>query len=277
MEAAGILALFRRLTPREPRLRPMRAFLLGLCLVAAIAPAQDQERVRSTKPTAAASREQRLQQVVGDMVALVEKHSGLKFEKPPSVRAATHAEWRAIVQRQFEPENGLELFDLSVGSLGFYMVATDEVVLSPLVVEPLVKPLADDAPRHVRDAVAHQQATIAHEIVHALQQVHFGLPKQLDAAKDPQEIRRLKFLIEGHAVLIEELIAERELGLEGFMEKMRYADQCYRTGRRYFLHVLRSEGMRGVIAKLTEPPELAAMLEIAQRPLPPEPAAGKPK
>lgn len=221
-------------------------------------------------------REQRLQQVVGDMVALVEKHSGLKFEKRPVVRAATHAEWRAIVARELEPKDGRELFELSVGTFGLYLAASDEIVLSPLVVAPLVKTLADDAPRHLREAVAHQKATIAHEIVHALQQVHFGLPKKLDAAEEPQEVLGLKFLIEGHAVLIEELIAEHELGLEDFMARGPYSalgtDQCYLTGRRYMLYVLRTEGMKGVLERLAEPPLWESMLEIAKRPLPAAPA-----
>jgi len=222
-------------------------------------------------------RELRLQKAVDEMVVVVEKYAQLKFEKPPKVRATRHKEWRELIRRQFGIENGRELFETSVSTLGLYLAESQEIVLSPLVVAPLIKKLDDDAPRHRRIAVMHQKATIAHEIVHALQEVHFGLPSKLEAAEEVAEILRYKWLIEGHAVLVEELIAEKELGIEDFMLTGPYGglsvglDPSYVRGRNYFVHILRTEGMKGVHQRLKKPPTFEVMKELAKKPLPPEP------
>ncbi|HEX6812708.1 MAG TPA: hypothetical protein VF384_13860 [Planctomycetota bacterium] len=258
------------------------ALLCGLTL-ALHAVAQD----GSTAKPPATEQEQRLQKAVDEMIVSVEKHSGLAFARRPKVRAVKAREWREIVKREFHLEKERDVFEASVAMLGMYLAASDEVVLSPLVVGPLVQVVADDAPRHVREAVAHQKATIAHELVHALQEQHFALPSRLAKVddKDAEEILRIKALIEGHAVVVEELIAEQELGLEDFMQRGPYGlgtETSYVTGRRYFLHLLRSGGMKAVREALAKPPTWAALLELANKELPPEPPrvpaeAGEPK
>jgi hypothetical protein len=251
---------------------------LAACLIAlaCLAPAQD-ERVPSR---AGDERAQRLQQTVDEQVGLVEKHAGLTFLRPPKVRATKAREWRELVRRERGLESAREVFEASVGTFGLYLPATDEVVLSPLVVAPLLQRVDDDAPRHVREGIAHQRATVVHELVHALQEQRFALPSRLarlakTADEDLDEVRRLKFVIEGHAVLVEERIAERELGLDDFFLSGPYAgiggDPSYATGRRYFLHLFRRGGMRAVHEKLAAPPAFDELVRVAGEPLPPEP------
>ncbi len=244
-----------------------KAFLALVLACASALPAQAARRAR----------EARLQRAVDEVVALVEAYADLKFSVPPRVRAATHKEWRALVKREFSLEKPREVFEMSVSTLGLYLPDAKQVVLSPLVVAPLLVALDDDAPRHKRLARAHQQATVAHEVVHALQEEHFGLASKLQAAGDPDEVTRWKWLLEGHAVLVEERIAERELGIEDFMLTGPYGglsvglDPSYVAGRNYFLHVLRAEGMAGVHARLRRPPSLEEMRALARRKLPPAP------
>ena len=233
----------------------------------------------SAQSEAKRARAARLEAAVEEMAAIVEKHAQLKFRERPKVRAATHKEWRALVQEEMELETGREVFEASVSTLGLYLPEQREVVLSPLVVAPLIKELPEDAPRHTREAVMHQKATVAHELVHALQEQHFGLPSKLRAAEEVEDILRYKWLIEGHAVLVEERIAEGALGLEDFMLKGPYGglavgvDPSYVQGRKYFLHLLRTGGMKAVRASLEQPPTFAQMKELTKKPLPPAPAA----
>lgn len=255
----------------------MRSLLTPLlfCVLVPAVGAPAQQDAPKSKPKS--KRELRLQKAVDEMVGKVEKCAQLEFETPPKVRAAKHKEWRELVKREFEIEGGRELFETSLSTLGLYLAKTKEIVLSPLVVAPLIKELDEDAPRHTRIAVAHQKATVAHEIVHALQEVHFGLPSKLEAAEEVDDILRYKWLIEGHAVLVEELIAEQELGLEDFMQTGPYGglaiglDPSYVKGRNYFVHILRTEGMKGVHGKLEKPPTFEQIRELAKKPLPPKP------
>ncbi len=273
---ALILVLLRIAEIRRPDMRILIAFTA--CVITTLVSAQSETPAQ--KPPS--KREQRLQKTVDEMIALVEKHSGLEFKKRPTVRATKHKEWRGLVQRELEIEDGLELFQMSVSTMGLYVVATDEIVLSPIVVGQLTKDLGVDPPRHVRTAIAHQKATIAHEIVHALQELHYGLPSRLKAAEDPEQVLRYKFVIEGHAVLIEERIAERELGLEDFMVKGPYSapiggNLSYVTGWRYFRQVLHQSGRKGVHEKLKDPPTYDELVELARRPLPRTPPPEKKK
>lgn len=244
-----------------------------LAALAACLPAQED----SARPAPVDTKAVRLQATVDEMVALVEKHAGLAFERPPRVRATKHAEWRELVRQHLELESVRDVIEASLATLGLYLPDTDEIVLSPLVMGALLVELDADAPRHRREGIAHQKATIAHEIVHALQQQHWQLPARLQAVDDADEdeIRRLRFVIEGHAALVEERIAEQELGLDDFMMSGPYAgigvDPTYVTGHRYFLHLWRTGGMAAVHAKLAEPPTLEELLELAAKPLPEAP------
>ncbi len=255
----------------------MHRVLVSALLAFAAAPCVATAQAEPAATSRARERAQRLQRAVDEMVALVEEHAELKFKEPPRVRAATHKQWRAIVKREFELEKGRDIFEMSLSTQGLYLPETKEVVLSPLVVAPLLVELDDDAPRHKRLARSHQQATVAHELVHALQEQRFGLASKLEASEAPDEVTRFKWLLEGHAVLVEERIAERALGIEDFMLTGPYGglavgvDASYVRGRNYFLHVLRAEGMQGVHTRLQRPPTLAAMQELAKRRPPPAP------
>lgn len=249
--------------------------LAALGLAVAAAGQQDsQEPRQDRRAQARQARDRALQAAVDRLVVLVEKHAGLAFVRPPRVRAATHKEWREIVAEAFELESPGDIVTTSIQTLGLYRPETDDVVLSPLVVAPLVRELGDDPPRHLLLAVAHQRATVVHELVHALQQQHFGLPGRLEASDDDDETLALKYVVEGHAVLIEERIAEREFGLEDYMLTGSYGgfstNFSYTTGRRYFLHRLRTGGMEAVLQSLREPPTFDELVELANQELPPE-------
>ncbi|MFK7740984.1 MAG: hypothetical protein AB8H80_11740 [Planctomycetota bacterium] len=256
--------------------RMLMSASLALLAVPTDGLAQQEAPTKQAAPkaeTRAQVRERRLQAAVDEMVVLVEKYAELKFEKRPTVRAATHAQWRELIKKEMEPDGARELMELTFGTLGLYLAEVDEVVLSPLVVAPLVKPMRKDPPRHVRLAVAQQKATVVHELVHALQQARFGLPASLQAVddEDVDEILRHRFLVEGHAVFVEERIAEQELGLKDFWIKGAYglwADPAYVTGRRFFLHVFHAEGMAGVHERLKRPPSLKQIVGLAKRKLP---------
>lgn len=241
---------------------------LWIAVLALSVPAQQKQSVGP------ADQEQRLQKVVDEMMVLVEKHSGLAFRKRPKVRAVKAKEWRDIVKQAYGIENALEMLDASFRTQGLYLAVTDEIVLSPMLVAPLIKETDEKAPRHVRELVARHKAIVAHELVHALQEQHFSLVSRTRLAhtdgKDADEIRRLKTVVEGHAVLVEELIVEEELGVEDYLQRGPYGTQSfYLTGRRYFLHLLRTSGMKAVRESLANPPTLAALLELANKPLPP--------
>ena len=256
---------------RHIAIRP--STILMLCIsfvVATFASAQ------STEPKPSNKREPHLQKAVTEMVPLVEKYSGLKFSASPKVRATTHKEWRNIVKRETGIEDSSKLLAMCLQLFGLYLPKSKEIALSPLVVGPLTKDLDKDSTRYAQNAVAQHKLTVAHEMVHALQEEHFGLPSKLDATEEFDEIRRYKFLMEGHAVFIEELIAEREFGLEDWMAKGPYhgivTEPSYVFGRRYFLHVLHDEGMVGVHAKLRKPTTYRQMLELSREKLPLAPA-----
>ncbi|MEZ6038544.1 MAG: hypothetical protein R3F29_13770 [Planctomycetota bacterium] len=212
-------------------------------------------------------RDRKLQLVVDALVPLVEKYAELKFPTPPKVRAATHRQWRELVKKEMKPQNDGQVIVTSMMMLGLYLPDAREIVVSPMVIAPLLKELPEDAPRHHRLAQAHQRATLAHELTHALQDIHFSLPtrmKQLLAAEDDDWLR-CKYVLEGHAVFVEERIAEGELGLEDFMVTGPYVgngDPSYANGWRFCRRVFEKGGMKALRAALAEPPTVDEILAV---------------
>jgi hypothetical protein len=93
-------------------MRPL--LVVAVSSVAALVPAQA-EKSPSKSP---GEQERRLLTAVGEVVAMVEEHAKLEFQKPPKVRAATYREWREIVQRELEIGVRREVFEASVRTLG---------------------------------------------------------------------------------------------------------------------------------------------------------------
>ena len=108
---------------------------------------------------------------------------------------------------------------------------------------------------------------MAHELAHALQDVHFALPKKMKrllAAGDDDWLR-YKYVLEGHAVFVEERVAEGGLGLEDFMQTGPYVgnfDPSYANGWRFCRRVFEQGGMQALEAALKDPPPLREILEV---------------
>ena len=242
--------------------------LAGIASVTALA--QDDKPSREAR---AKERAQKLEQATARLARLAEKYSQLSFLEPPVVEAKTHAEWRRMVEEEFLPDGSVrDVMELAMTLVGVYLPDPPRVVLSPVVVGPMIAKPRKEESRMAFERRVQNEATIVHELVHALQDQHYRLPRLLHAAEDDEEILLYKGLIEGHAVFVEERVAETEWKFEDFMDRGPYrslgSDPSYHYGHRYFNHVFREHGMKGVLDKLANPPTYQAFLELASKPLP---------
>ena len=250
---------------------PLLLALLGSASV----PAQDEPSPSKAKAEQRAKRDQQLQPIVKRLARSAEKYSELEFLKPPVVEAATHAEWRQLLKKEFLPDGDTrEVLELAMTLVGVYLPEPPRVVLSPVTLGPLLAPKREGESRLASERRMQHEATIVHELVHALQGQHSKLATRLDAAEDPEEIQLIKGLMEGHAVFVEERFAELEWKFEDFMDRGPYrvqgADPSYNFGHRYFTHVFREHGMKGVHDQLVNPPTYQEFVELGSKSLPEE-------
>ena len=152
-------------------------------------------------------------QVVAEIEAFVEAERGLEFKEPVKVELADDAEFEQRLLKDFEEQRGeiedsdavltaLGLIDPDVdlvealrevysgGVVGFYDPETNELVVRGTSTTPYVR------------------TTIAHELVHALDDQHFELNRpDLDEADDESGFG-FSALVEGNAVHVQDLYRE---------------------------------------------------------------------
>ncbi|MEC7584730.1 MAG: hypothetical protein VYE77_10460 [Planctomycetota bacterium] len=252
---------------------PLILALLGAPWV----PAQDKPAPGNVRDAQRTERAQQLQVAVARLTKLAEKYSGLEFVEPPVVEAKTHREWRELIEEEILPGGDKsEVIKLTMTLVGLYLPHPPRVVLSPIVVGPLLAARPKEETRLLFERRVHTEGTIVHELVHALQDQHYKLPTLLDATEDDEEILLYKGLMEGHAVFVEARVAQLEWKFQDFIDRSSYrsfgADPSYYFGHRYFSHVFREHGMKGVHERLANPPTYQQFSELAAKPLPEAPA-----
>lgn len=84
-------------------------------------------------------------------------------------------------------------------TFALYLPERDEVVVGPLVAAALV---------HGGEGGIFAQAIVAHELTHALQDQYFALPSRFRIETRPWRKQGLRILLEGHATLVEERVAQ---------------------------------------------------------------------
>lgn len=208
---------------------------------------------------------QRLQALVAKLQPLVEKHAELKFLRPPIVRVANDKSWAALVRSEMPDARDPYL----AASLTWALCVPerDEVVLSSY----LASALLDRVDGKIADRNRFAPPMLAHELVHVLQEQHFALPSRLRADVSKDDKRKLKFLVEGHATLIEERLAVAELDEAKYAESSRKRHlearrMAYIRGRDYLHNLDEDGGAEAVHAALRGPlPSWPEFVKVAMR------------
>lgn len=161
-----------------------------------------------------------------ELVPIIEEVTTWRFKKPPVVKAADRAMLVDSLEQDIinSPGNnwtgsGSARIYASLQSamlLGLYGVTTKEAYIAVTNVEPLMRYLNIDRARS-KDLV---RLVLAHELTHVLQDHVANMRNQIvQADVDGNRQLALHAVVEGHAMLIEELIAER-LGLSDLLQEM---------------------------------------------------------
>ncbi|CAN5795548.1 hypothetical protein BH24ACT3_BH24ACT3_12560 [soil metagenome] len=169
-------------------------------------PAPESSAPPTTEP------EPTIEEVIEDISAFVERERGLEFLTDPVVELADDEEFEQrlladIEEARPELEDARDLFR----ALGLIDVETDlyeaQLELLGAGVVGFYDPETDELVVRGTDATPYVRNTIAHELVHALDDQHFDLDRpQLDDADDESSFG-FTSLVEGNAVRIEEAYA----------------------------------------------------------------------
>lgn len=206
-----------------------------------------------------------LQKLVDKLCPMIERRSGLTFKAPPVVRVLGSKSWLRVVRR--EMPNTLDVDRSAAITLGLYIPEREEILLSPYVGNALMRSSGETVAERHRFALP----TLAHELVHVLQEQHFQLPSRMRSAASRDDANKLKFLIEGHATLMEERISEGELGLPGYAKWSRKRHLkarriTYTRGRDYLHNLEEHGGMQAIHDALKGPlPSWPAFVRVAMR------------
>jgi hypothetical protein len=207
----------------------------------------------------------RLQALVAKLQPLVEKHAELKFLRPPIVRVADDKSWAALVRSEM-PDARDQYLAASL-TWALYVPERDEVVLSSYLANALLYRVDGK----IADRNRFAPPMLAHELVHVLQEQHFALPSRLRADVSEDDKRKLKFLVEGHATLIEERLAVAELDEAKYAEYSRKRHlkarrMAYIRGRDYLHNLDEDGGTEAVHAALRGPlPSWPEFVKVAMR------------
>jgi len=152
-------------------------------------------------------------------------------------------------------------------TLALHVPERGEVFLNQPIAYELLRTRADDDQKRRRIA----QATLAHELTHVLQEQHFELPSRMRAERSNDNKRKLKFLVEGHATLVEERVAAAEFGIAGYAEwsrkrHLKARRMAYTRGRDYLANLAEDGGERAIHEALGGPlPSWPAFVRVAMR------------
>jgi hypothetical protein len=175
----------------------------------------------------------RLADRVAAMRPLVEKHTGLTFRRDPIVLVASDESWAKLIAE--EVPNARDPSSPWRSRSRCTSPERDSLVIGPYIGYHL---LANTEGAGARDARA-AQASLAHELVHVLQQQHFELPSRMKAARAGDEKLVLKSMVEGFATWVEWRVAADGLALDSYVkhnERMhrRNGRMEYVRGRDFF-------------------------------------------
>ncbi len=211
---------------------------------------------------------------VSGLVPLVELRSGLEFAKPPRVRVANEDSWAAVVKHQIPDARDPHLTIAT--TLGLFLSADEGAVLSPVAAFKFLEARRNtEAKRRIGPA----SSTIVHELVHILQEQHFGLKTRLINAETATDKWVARALVEGYAVFVEGRIVEADFDSPGHTRMLRAMH--WRSKRLHyargldFFTKLPNDAARH--AAMQQPPGLAEFTRIAMSKArtEPEPAAKK--
>ena len=142
----------------------------------------------------------------------------LDFVRPFTVRYYSGAE---IDTSEFYPQEAyLQNYDLIIRTIGLYRgdipLSSEVITRSP---EDPLPPSYDPVTRSINIPMEEYDAEelqleriMAHELAHALQDMHFGLDRLLSGATNSDQLIALQALVEGDATLVETLWENVELG-----------------------------------------------------------------
>lgn len=255
-------------------------------------PAQIQKALQEAKP---AFTEAQAQGYVREMLPLVEKVAGRKFQTEPKLKLVRRSDLVPVLAEELVPQlkrlypkasdANVEMqatasaASVAPGLLGKYGTSTKKLYLLPRNFQPLMD-FAQVEQKYRQDVV---KLVIAHELAHALNDQHVELT-QLEAGLDTQE-KSLGFAatIEGFAMFVEGTVAEelktaeaaRQMadamlagtikGLEPFREIISkqesgvVSDQ-YLRGRDFVAWHYRSGGIEQVWRILADPPRETSVI-----------------
>ena len=142
----------------------------------------------------------------------IAKIRSLNFVRPFTVRYQTSAEIRAFINAGADelPQNYRQNYDRIIRAIGLHR-GGDPVSIETITgaTQGQVAAYYDPATRSINFPLrtyflAEISPIMAHELVHALQDMHFGLARMLDAANSDQLIAQ-QALVEGDATLVQTL------------------------------------------------------------------------
>lgn len=145
----------------------------------------------------------------------------LDFVRPFTVRYYSAADLDTFDASEFYPQAYLENYDQIIRTIGLYRGETplnSEIITGssegplPPYYEPTDRsiniPMREYPPEE-----ADLASIMAHELVHALQDMHFGLDRLLTGAKNGDQLIARQALVEGGATLVELLVDNARAGL----------------------------------------------------------------
>ncbi|MEM1295414.1 MAG: hypothetical protein AAGH89_08610 [Verrucomicrobiota bacterium] len=229
------------------------------------------------------------------LVPLVEELNQRQFNSPPKVKSVGNFQMIQIMARDLAPQFERQLPEtpqpliylrayLSAGLiapslLGKYGVEDHTVYLLPQNVSAVME-MAEIDPELEEQIL---QIVIGHELTHGLQDQEIGLSRTLESVGSPDGMQAFNSTIEGHAVLMQNALAER-LGYqeaataastllmapemendEWLYDRVAMAsavqwEQTYLGGERFMEHHLEEGGMEKVWEILATPPDRTSMI-----------------
>lgn len=223
--------------------------------------------------------EEQLQATVDEIVGEVAEVRGLEPQSEIGVELVSQQEIGDITRqiRQREMQNRIVAPDV-LAALRFVPQGTDLAELTERMASTAVKGLYDAESDHLY-VVADQgplgpveQAATAHEIVHALQDQHFGLDRQFLAEGNPEAAGAFSHLVEGDAAVAQQQWMSAHLsatqrqevlqqstsqqGLQDLPQAMRVSMVLpYVMGPQLVQTIESQEGGAGVNAAFDDPPD----------------------
>lgn len=195
------------------------SLLLGLAQFSCAKPAPNTKKpVQQAKPIYT---KEQAQAYMEEVLPLVEQATGKKFISRPKLKLVTTKELTPILAEELIPQykammpqtsaRNIEITAevtadaYSQGMLGKYGTKTKTLYMLPWNYKPLKAVAQADGVKYYQDIA---KLFMAHELTHALQDQEIGLSKLLGSIHTPEVSVAVNATIEGHAMFIEDKVAE---------------------------------------------------------------------